>query len=356
MSRRTPRRHAHGEHAHPAQAANHCRAVVRVDGTGIRKKIKKAYEKALRDLDNSRQVVDQFLQKDQPQFARWLNSHFGLMLTELRELNQKLAAEDAIVFLVENEVMFGGGSHARAYKRVMEFRENPEPPPSPLRSHGKLGGKPDLSGSVWGYSDDESDQLMAIIDEMFGELGPSEDLRRQRDCRVGRFAENTAQSLVGKRLKELYRAVVRHLHPDTQREMTAQKVAWWHQARAAYEAGDAEQLEIILTLCEIGESGTTEYTSVSLLQRITEQLKNSLHAMKRQITQWRRDPAWNFSGRMDLTSLTDQVRRELMDELMAMRLRWRDTQEMIAKWKSAAEKLKPSRRRESSSPNLKFPF
>jgi hypothetical protein len=51
--------------------------------------------------------------------------------------------------------------------------------------------------------------------------------------------------------------------------MTAQKTEWWHQAQAAYEAGDAEQLEVILTLCEIGESGTTAHTSASLLQRIT---------------------------------------------------------------------------------------
>ena len=131
MQRRAPRRKTNGQpdaHAHPG---NHCRAMVRVDGTGIRKKIKKDYEKALRDLENSRRVLDQFHQTDQPQFTRWLNSHFGALLTELRELNQKMAADEAIVFLVENEVMFGGGSYARAYQRVMELRENPEPPPPP---------------------------------------------------------------------------------------------------------------------------------------------------------------------------------------------------------------------------------
>jgi hypothetical protein len=49
---------------------------------------------------------------------------------------------------------------------------------------------------------------------------------------------------------------LRRLHPDTQREMTAQKSEWWHQAQAAYEAGDLEQLEVILTLCEIGDSAS----------------------------------------------------------------------------------------------------
>ena len=77
--------------------------------------------------------------------------------------------------------------------------------------------------------------------------------------------------------------MVRRLHPDTQREMTAQKTEWWHQAQAAYEAGDLEQLEVILTLCEIGDSGTTAHTSASLLQRITAKLKSSLREIKRQI-------------------------------------------------------------------------
>jgi hypothetical protein len=94
----------------------------------------------------------------------------------------------------------------------------------------------------------------------------------------------------------------------------------------AEEADDTEQLEVILTLCEIGESGTTAHTSASLLQRITAQLKSTLRQIKRQTTQQRREPAWNFSQRTDHAALADQLGRELRGELMVMRHRWRDTQ------------------------------
>jgi hypothetical protein len=57
MTRHTPRQSRQGHAVPGAQPANHCRAVVRVDGTAIRKKIKKDYEKALRDLENSRRVL-----------------------------------------------------------------------------------------------------------------------------------------------------------------------------------------------------------------------------------------------------------------------------------------------------------
>ena len=127
MKRRAPRRTTHQESRH-VPAANHCRALVPVDGAGIRKKIKKDYEKALRDLDNSRRQLDQFQQKDLPQFSRWLNTHFGELLTELRELGRKISIDEGLIFQVENEMLFRGGSYARAYQRVMEFLENPRPP------------------------------------------------------------------------------------------------------------------------------------------------------------------------------------------------------------------------------------
>jgi hypothetical protein len=235
----------------------------------------------------------------------------------------------------------------------MELRDNPEPPPPPP------GYEPDRTGDPSGAGpegENPDDPLKAIFEEMFGEGGPGERPWEQAGHQAAHQPQNAAPAHVSKRLKELYRAVVRRLHPDSQREMTAQKTEWWHQAQAAYEAGDAEQLEVILTLCEMGESGTTLHTSAALLQRITAQLKSSLREIKRQLTQRRREPAWNFSGRADHAALADQVGRELLSELMGMRRQWMNTQELIAKWKAAAEKLKASRRRKPSAYNPEFQF
>ena len=73
-------------HDHPA---NHCRAVVQVDGTRIRKKTKNDYEKALRHLAHSRRQLDQFHQTDLPQYTRWLSAHFGASLTERRSAGEQ---------------------------------------------------------------------------------------------------------------------------------------------------------------------------------------------------------------------------------------------------------------------------
>jgi hypothetical protein len=357
MKRRAPRPQTSSHAAPHNHPANHSRALVRVDGTRIRKKIKKDYEKALRDLENSRRQLDQFHQTDLPQFTRWLNSRFGALLTELRELNQKMAADEELIFQVENEAMFSGCSDARAYQRVMGLRENPEPPQS--RPIG--GSEPDGERNPFGArpgsgNDDEEYPMEEFMNEFFRMFGPGARPQDNHGSRSGQHTESAAPVHASKRLKELYRAVVRRLHPDSQRDMTAQKTEWWHQAQAAYEAGDVEQLEVILTLCEIGDSGTTAHTSASLLQRITAQLKNSLREIKRQLAGQRRDPAWNFSRRTDLDELAVQTRLTLMADLERIRYQCRTIQEMIARWKVAAEGLMQPRRRKNHPHNMEFSF
>ena len=368
MKRRAPRLQTKPHSAPPAPAANPSRALVRVDGSGIRKKIKKDHEKALRELENSRRQLDQFRQADRPQYTRWLNTHFGAWLTEQRELDQKIAADEKFVFQVENEAMFGRCSDARAYQRVMNHRENPEPrqpqpgdgdeangerdPFEPRHEHG--GG--DNDSDLHNNDRDEDDPMREFMDEFFRQFELGAGPQGHDGAWAGPNRRAAAPPPTSARLKELYRAVVRRLHPDHQREMTAQKTEWWHQAQAAYEAGDVEQLEVILTLCEIGESGASVHTSASLLQRITAQLKHSLREIKRQIGGQRRDPAWNFSRRTDHDALAVQTRRALTADLERMRDQYRTLQEMIARWKAAAERLNQPRRRKKQPPNLEFPF
>ena len=359
MSRRAPKKSAPSQSAHCGPTASHCHALVRVEGSAIRNKIKKDYDKALRDLDHSRRQLDQFHQTDVPQYTRWLNSHFGALLTELRELSQKIAADEQLIFQVENEAMCGGGSYASAYKRVMDFRENPPPPPPP----GEDDGEPDAEREPTGARpesenfDDREDPLRALFEQLFGEFGPEDGAEEFRERMGGFRPQEPKLPPASARLKELYRALVRRLHPDTQQTMTPQKTEWWHQAQAAYEAGDADQLEVILTLCEIDDSGTTRHTSASLLQRITAQLKHSLREIKRQISGRRKDPAWGFSRRTDHEVLLEQTRRTLAGDLLALRHHWLAGQQIITGWKTAAERPRPARpRRKRQAQDMEFPF
>ncbi len=325
-------------------AGNPVRAVVWVDGAPIRDKLRKEHEKASRDLENARRQVEHFHQVDGPEFARWLNSRFGALITELRELGQKVMADEALVAIVEDEAMLGGIPLAKAYQRVMAMRAAPEEPP-PHRSDADetAGGRPHPDGG--GPKAAGPSEAEELARELFERLWGEMDDARYGGGPLGRRAVPGVTDEAAARLKELYRAVVRRLHPDTQAEMTAQKTEWWHQAQAAYNAGDADQLEVILTFCEIRESGTTAHTSAGLLLRIIAQTKRGLREVKGQISRLHADPAWDFSRRKDKEAYAFMLERRLTEDLRVLRAAADELADMIDRWKAKLERSDRPRRR-----------
>ena len=53
------------------------------------------------------------------------------------------------------------------------------------------------------------------------------------------------------RVKDLYRQLVRRLHPDHVADLSPKQIEWWHQAQAAYNEGNVEKLEMLLVLTDI---------------------------------------------------------------------------------------------------------
>ena len=279
-----------------------------MDGTKIRKQIKRQYEKAVRDLAKAREELEHFQGTDVPQFSRWVSNQFGAILTEIRNTARRIQEFDRKLAEMEQEVVLAGVPPGRAYQRVMnryrqEERETKEDP-----SDHKEDSSESSEGRAW-----EGD---------FAEIPNTPHAGREK----------------GGRLKELYRALVRRLHPDTQEKQSPKKLEWWHQAQRAYEKGDAEQLEVILTLCEIDDAGSTEKASLSLLQRITAQFKKNLRQIRKQLEKCRRDPAWQFSKRSDLAALASTMKQQLLHDLDRMREELQFMEEEMAMWAAEARR------------------
>jgi hypothetical protein len=333
----TKRKSAAGQANKHRESANRCRALVQADGTAIRKKIRTDYEKALQDLDKSRNLLNQFHEQDLPKFTLWISKHMGALITELRELGRKVAEDGALISMVHEEAFYAGCSLARAYQSVMN------PPPEPEEKEQEKGrdvrdSYEEQRGEFENSSGKKGDTLEDMIDELFEAFAPGQRPNKKSNTKfMDTDGEDTRFKPVS-RIKEIYRKLARMLHPDAQEKMTAQKEEWWHQTQAAYEAGDEAQLEVILTLCEIDERGTVAQTSVSLLQRITAQLKSSIREIKRRISGLQRDPAWGFSKRSDHDAFLIKIRREVEMELNECKRRHSEMQEIISRWKATAEK------------------
>jgi hypothetical protein len=322
--------------------------MVKIDGEKIRKKARSAYDRAARNVDEAKAEMRRFQEEDQPAYERWLNANFGALLTEMRELQMKISAAEFLIARVHREFFFGAcSSYAEAFRRVQEeiaeeAKQSENPP------EDKDGGGP---GD--GEEFDEEDFTFDIGGEEGGESAEDEAAeeefwRNVRD-KIGGKRGAAADGKDSARLKDLYRQLARRLHPDKFAEQSTKRMEWWHQTQDAYERGNVEKLEMILTLIDMDESGA-KTASVSLLAKLTNEFKKSLRALKRQLAQFKQQPSWGFSVLQD----KEPVRQETSTVLRFDRQRMQDAlgryEAMIEQWKNAAEPQK-SRRKRSKSAN-----
>ena len=334
----------------PAHAPRSPRALIRIDGDPIRKKARKEYEKARRDLDKARVQIEQFQTQDLPAFARWMNATFGPQLTEIREITRKLAEQSALLQEIDEYMYVFGVGPGEAYAAVMHHRAHPEearPKPPPRGGPRGPGGPDDFL-----YDDDAEDE----DDDGNGpKAGPDFDTTSEEEA-YAQFAKAFEQAFghgppPGLRppsppakpvktasVKDLYRTLVRKLHPDTQETMTPQKLEWWHEVQEAYADNDAERLEVIRNLIEMSEGEPTAQTSVSMLKRIIARLKASLREVKREVTAHRRDPAWNFSQRPDRDGLAARIHQEIEVRLTHLHQAFAQDEAILRQWVNDARR------------------
>lgn len=325
--------------ARPTKAATlpYLRALIPIDGEPIRKKARKAYDKARRDLDHARLQLDQFHTQDRPAFQRWMNTRFGQQVTALRELSRRVSEKQQLIAEIDHFVWEHDVSEAEAYAAVQHRREQPaqadpkptpddDDGPGPEDTHTKAGFK-DLS------AEEAYEKFADAFEEVFGERLPPGFLP------PGPPPKPTPTASV----KDLYRNLVRKLHPDKQATMTAQMLEWWHEVQDAYADNDAERLAMILSQVEMSEGEPTSQTSVAMFQRLVAQFKTSLREVRRQISASRHDPAWKFTEQADHGILAGRVRLEFEDALRQLNFTLTQYEAHLRGWSDQARELSERR-------------
>jgi hypothetical protein len=303
------------------------RALLVVDNHPLREKARRNYDEALRELNEVRAELERFDKEDKPRFMQWLRLRFGRLISEIRDSKQKLTALQRTLLEVEDEVFWNDLSHSEAYARVASRREQEE---MEKRAEDPPDDAADPNHESTGHefhNDDAEDARSRWRIPRDGEAF-DQDVR-----------EEGGTGPVAARLKELYRALVRRLHPDLQGEMSPQQVEWWHQAQEAYQAGDSDRLQVILTLCETAETGPGQ-ASISVLVRMTIQLRDSAARLRSDLSLRQREPAWNFARRPDVYVLDFQTRNSLEEDLVRFRCQIERIQAVLAEWQKG-----PKRRR-----------
>jgi hypothetical protein len=307
-------------------------------------------------LEEVRAAWHRFEREDKPGFVRWRAREFGPLLSELRDVEVQIRETETLVHEVEMEMRRGFYDPQSAYQRVMFRRENPslvedEPPP---QRRERPGEEPRLSEfekealfQEWvqkfiGTNPDKLDDeaytttFEAFKSHMFrsqhDEPRPAQNFRRAEPIHPDPVDEEPIPAPIDARVKELYRLLVRRLHPDLRADGNAAASALWHEVQDAYAAGDIAHLEILLALSDIDSERFSDQTSVSQMRAVLAELTRALFALDDSLRQARDEDAWGFARSGERPGLRERVQRELEASLRTRSNRLALLKRTIADW------------------------
>ncbi len=134
------------------------------------------------------------------------------------------------------------------------------------------------------------------------------------------------------RVKELYRLLVRRLHPDTRADSDAEVSSLWHEVQEAYEQENVDRLEMLLALTDILSHATGDQTSLFQLRSVLTELCQAFDALQRNLRAAKKEYAWNFVRLKNRAALEKRVRRELESDLATQEYQLRQLEALIARW------------------------
>lgn len=316
--RRTKKRSAKTARPLRARQTNSCRILVIIDQEPLRRKASRECSKLEKRVDRLRLQVARFETNDGPAFERWKASRFGPDMARIQELENQIQEKAGFIQAVREEAFYSGCTLREACHRVkrhLSQRGNPveEGPQDEEQDFQDDPFENDFDDSDEGWDSeqagDEEAAFRAFVREATGldaKFLPrslyEELFERFREDFLGNDASfQPDQKTVSagpddedRRFKNLYRKLVRRLHPDVNGH-DPQLAHIWHQVQEAYETGDMERLEMLQAMSDLrhGEAGTQ--TTLSQMLAVVEELREAVRQLNRTLYQFKKHPGWNFS-------------------------------------------------------------
>jgi hypothetical protein len=143
--------------------------------------------------------------------------------------------------------------------------------------------------------------------------------------------EDESPEPVDLRVKELYRRLVRRLHPDLRADGSTEVSALWHEVQEAYAASDVARMEILLAVSDI-ESRRVHDQTFSQLQVVLAELERAHRALEKSLLEAEREDAWDFARLGPTPELRQRVESQLKFDLAGRTRRLDLLSRTIAEW------------------------
>ena len=311
-------------------------------------------------LERARLAWRQFERQDKPAFVRWRAREFGALLSTAREVEDKIRDAQNLIHEVELEMRRKIQDPHSAYRRVMFRRGNPgvvaEEERETFISNGSPAGsrmsefEQEALFQEWvqrflGTSPDKMDDdaysssFEVFKSHMFvrpdrGSSGPgplpADDVRRSA-IEEEEPASATEPAAIDPRVKEIYRRLVRRLHPDLRADGDATVSSLWHEVQEAYAAADVARMELLLALSDLADAPGAD-TTLSQMRAVLGELTRSVRALELSLVEAEREDSWDFARTGPSEDLRLRVERQLKHDLALRKQRLDLLARTIAGW------------------------
>jgi hypothetical protein len=365
MNRATSRRNPSTGHTDCKHAPVTDRRIVPVNDAPLRQRAAKQCKRAMAKLEKARADLRRFEQEDRLSFGRWMAATFGALLTELRDNSRLIDEQERLILDVETEMIWSNHRNPRkAYAAVMKRRE------SPAQYDDIVGGDASDPLEDMGAEFSEDEHRTLFEDFVRSVLGIDPDQMEKADY-ANLFAEFAAEMFAegaqespfqahdrGKpspvrgevRVKEIYRILVRRLHPDVRADGDATVSAVWHEVQEAYETRNLDRLETLLALTEMKSDTNGGQATLSQILGALADFNRALRAIQRSLREAKSDPAWGFSRKPHHEQIERQIRCELEGSLFRQRRVLADLKRVIDDWSRPWHPPAKKPRKQSKSP------
>jgi hypothetical protein len=306
-------------------------------------------------LEKARLHWHQFERQDKPAFIRWRAREFGALLSTARDVEDKIRDAQNLIHEVEMEMRRKIQNPHSAYRRVLFRRENPGVVETRETWPNGSQSSPHLSefeqetlfqewvqkflGTNPAKMDDDaySTSFEVFKSHMFvrPEITLDRSDVRPEDVRRSAVEEDSASEsepgTIDPRVKEIYRRLVRRLHPDLRADGDPTVSSLWHEVQEAYAAGDVARMELLLALSDLSDTPGAS-TSLSQMRSVLSELTRSVRALELSLVEARREDSWNFARTGPSEDLQLRVERQLKHDLAVRQQRLELLTGTLAGW------------------------
>ncbi|MEX1118488.1 MAG: J domain-containing protein [Terrimicrobiaceae bacterium] len=333
--------------------------MVPVDQAPLRKDTEKECRRAMKTAARLREQIEEYERSVVPSYERWLTIAFGSLLDEEQAAEHRIAELEDLITEVTAAQFWSGGSQRSAYQKVMNERSKGEDREKPEDE--------DFDDDEEDLGDPKNDKDLSMEEQMFREfvrnvlslnpdkLGKAEYRSLFKEFRSqsglgGNGREDGDAGSVGSalkkrdhpaRVKELYRLLVRRLHPDSGADYDGESARLWHTLQEAYQNNDLERLEILLAVTDIHDGSGTAQASLFHLRQVTAEFLRGERSLRQKLVKLRKTPAYLFSVCKDLVGLEARTRAKIDKRLHVARGHLRHLEELVGSWKSEPAKKSP---------------